>query len=120
METKKMKLCYVDGNFAYFTSDLEKQWGDDWNDKPYEHNSGEPYEHDGKKIEIVAFRCESLKTPADRYYPNSPFSVEEINQGKIPWLHGGWKEEVFIYAGDSIEDFKDLVIQAGGEVYFKK
>ena len=39
-----MRLCYVSGCFAYFTSkDLTEQWGDDWNDAPYEHNAGEPY-----------------------------------------------------------------------------
>lgn len=114
-----MELCYVEGNFAYFTSNLEKQWGDDWNDVPYEHNAGKPYENE-TEIQIVAFKCESLLTPAERYYQNSPVSVEEINSGKIPWLHGGWKEEVFIYAGQSIEEFKDLVTQAGGEIYLKQ
>ena len=115
----ELDLCYVNGNFAYFTNNLEKQSGDDWNGKPYEHNAGEPYE-DETEIQVLAFRCESLKTPAERYYPNSPVSVEEVNKGKIPWLHGGWKEEVFIYAGQSIEEVEDLIIQAGGEVYFKQ
>lgn len=37
-------LCYVDDKFAYFTTqELAKQWGDDWDDAPYEHNAGEPY-----------------------------------------------------------------------------
>ena len=37
-------LCYVDSPWAYFTTrPLEKQWGDDWNDAPYEHNAGTPY-----------------------------------------------------------------------------
>ena len=37
-------LCYVYGPWAYFTSrPLSEQWGDDWNDAPYEHNAGEPY-----------------------------------------------------------------------------
>ena len=39
------KLCYVDGNEAWFTSDWKNQWGDDWNDRPYEHNAGSPYSH---------------------------------------------------------------------------
>ena len=40
----KEKLCYVEGNIAYFTTqDLDKQWGDDWDDAPYEHNAGLPY-----------------------------------------------------------------------------
>ncbi len=38
------RLCYVTGNCAYFTTQpLEKQWGDDWNDAPYESNAGSPY-----------------------------------------------------------------------------
>ncbi len=24
------KLCYVEGNKAWFTNNFEKQWGDDW------------------------------------------------------------------------------------------
>jgi hypothetical protein len=37
-------LCYVSENFAWFTTrSLEEQWGDDWDDAPYEHNAGEPY-----------------------------------------------------------------------------
>lgn len=37
-------LCYVDEPWAYFTTQkLEDQWGDDWEDSPYEHNAGKPY-----------------------------------------------------------------------------
>lgn len=33
--------------YAYFTSvDLKDQWGDDWDDCPYEHNAGCPYDED--------------------------------------------------------------------------
>ena len=31
-------------NLYYTTNSLDKQWGDDWNDSPYEHNAGIPYE----------------------------------------------------------------------------
>lgn len=38
-------LCYVRSPWAYFTTrPLFEQWGDDWNDAPYEHNAGEPYD----------------------------------------------------------------------------
>ena len=38
------RLCYIDNCWAYFTTQpLDKQWGDDWDDAPYEHNAGEPY-----------------------------------------------------------------------------
>jgi len=54
-------LCYVDSIYEseehdqddnssdykvilyYTTNSLDKQWGDDWNDSPYEHNAGTPY-----------------------------------------------------------------------------
>jgi hypothetical protein len=37
-------LCYVEGFWAFFTTrPLAEQWGDDWDDAPYEHNAGRPY-----------------------------------------------------------------------------
>ena len=37
-------LCYIDGPWAYFTTrPVAEQWGDYWDDAPYEHNAGEPY-----------------------------------------------------------------------------
>lgn len=43
----KYKLCHVERNFAYFTRlPLDEQWGDDWNDAPYEHNAGTPYDEE--------------------------------------------------------------------------
>lgn len=39
------RLCYVEGAWAYFTTQaLDEQWGDDWDDAPYESNAGHPYE----------------------------------------------------------------------------
>lgn len=44
------RLCYVDkerdgATIAYFTTQpLAEAWGDDWDDAPYEHNAGTPYE----------------------------------------------------------------------------
>lgn len=114
-----MKLCYVENNFAYFTNDFENQWGDDWDDAPYEHNAGAPYEHDTKtEIQVVAYKAD-LETPAERFGINSPFSVLDINKKKTPWLMGGYSQHVEIYAGTSIESFCDSVIASGGEVFFK-
>ena len=45
---------YVEGytHYFYFTDNMSKQWGDDWNDAPYEHNAGEPYDDDTNIIRI--------------------------------------------------------------------
>lgn len=125
------KLCYVEQNFAYFTTkDLKNQWGDDWGDVPYEHNAGRPYypysEEDKKnpwKIMMVAFDSCNLITP-DNNYGNSPFSVKQINAGQIAWLRSpSWystEEPIAIMAGSSIEKFEELILKSGGEVFFSR
>lgn len=84
---KDYYLCYIEGNFAYFTNNLEKQWGDDWDDKPYEHNAGRPYEHHDTEVVKVAFES-YLETPAEIASINSNYSVEDINNKETPWLSG--------------------------------
>lgn len=124
------KLCYVEGNFAYFTTqELDKQWGDDWNDAPYEHNAGEPYTYfpgheredvEPWSIEVVAYKCHCLETPAEIAGLNSSYSVQKINKGFTPWLVDRYYDsDVVIPAGVSIEEFTALVQQAGGEVFTK-
>ena len=124
----KEKLCYIEGNFAYFTTqDLKDQWGDDWDDAPYEHNAGEPYEWDAERhedrweISKVAFECHNLNTPCD-FCSNSQWAVVDINAGKIAWLSTsrGVGEQVVIPAGVSIEEFAWLVKIAGGKIYYKE
>ena len=86
-------LCYVDGSRCYFTTqDLEKQWGDDWNDAPYEYNAGEPYEpirngESWKIIKVILYGGDLLVPEEqndnnDRY--NDRYSVEDINGGAVP------------------------------------
>lgn len=127
MSQETLSLCYVDGAWAYFTSQaLEKQWGDDWNDAPYEHNAGEPYaynpEHDKEKepwrIWKVAWEGD-LETP-DWNRANSSYSVEMINRGDVPWLvtppyRKG--SRIAIYAGATFYEFVEKVQEVGGTIY---
>lgn len=88
------RLCFVKDNCAWFTDSFEHQWGDDWNDKPYEYNAGEPYEHwfDSNNVEhpigltrvyFELYDNSYLLCPCD----SGSFSVEEINNGIIPWIY---------------------------------
>lgn len=96
------KLCYVYKGVAYFTSlPLSEQWGDDWDDAPYEHNSGEPYE-DGLILK-VHFPDEEFLEPSYGHV-NSPYSVKDINNKKVPWLVH-YSNETRIYAGESLKEF---------------
>lgn len=131
-------LCYVDGGKAYFTTQkLEDQWGDDWDDAPYEHNAGIPHkpcwhreqrncpcdicerEWDGltPKWEIVEVVFEySADRPSD-LYNNSPYSVNDINEKKVPWLRPYDENNDKIYAGTTLTDFCKMVMRSGGKIY---
>jgi len=138
---KNYKLCYIENNFAYFTTqELDKQTGDDWNDAPYEHNAGTPYEPrifyyaDGRrekdltewnedgtpKFEIykVAYDYCGAETPAQIAGSNSRYSVDMINAKLIPWLTKYPNKALF--AGASVEEFITFIEDCGGTVYLPK
>ena len=124
---------YIPGEhelYAYFTPiELSKQWGDDWNDAPYEYNAEIPYddvileteEKDGLKwatkidhydiIQIpFAVKSYNWKLPRDYSYGgNSPFSVDMINSGAVAWIYdsadGKMKNMTSIQAGTTIPEF---------------
>lgn len=135
------KLCYIEGSFAYFTTqDIDKQWGDDWDDAPYEHKAGTPYtphiryfaadrqekipeywnEDGSPKWEImkIAFYCPSSATPAETAGSNSRYSVQMINNKLIPWLTK--YPDKALFAGASIDEFVKFIEEAGGEIFFPK
>jgi len=118
----KALLCYVDGDhWAYFTTQaLDKQWGDDWNDVPYEHNAGRPYT--GSSWEIVTILFSSSHQLPGANQMNSPYSVEKINADAIPWLKPEkWDAKTVktIYPGTSIRQFIRLIIDSGGHIYLE-
>ena len=123
-------LCYVDGWQAYFTTrKLSDQWGDDWDNAPYEHNAGIPYRPnktfsrlvDGKwvrgtnyngntpawTITRVVFDGEGWDTP-NANHSNRPYCVQDINAGSVPWL---WNPQTrkAIPAGTKLSEFRTLV-----------
>jgi len=114
-------LCFVDSPWAYFTTaPLAEQWGDDWDDAPYEHNAGTPLERAGVTITKVAFDG-PLDAPCDGSL-NSPWSVQQINSGAVAWLRtGAWAAantpRVAIMAGATVEQFSAAVRAVGGRVF---
>ena len=87
--------------YAYFTDiDLfHEQWGDDWNDRPYEHNAGLPYDSITRNEEHTILMVPYYIDPEKVVYPrdygngNSPFTVEQINYGAVPWIFV-WNREL--------------------------
>ena len=145
----QFRLCYVDGAraVAYFTSgDVRDMWGDDWNDAPYEHNAGEPYEprvsrtRKGDRLpvgewelggmpkwQILQARFSDMKDivtlPHDGYTRENLWSVEQVNRGEVPWFrvweHGSDGPRVVdqLDAGATYTDFCEFVTRYGGLIW---
>jgi len=119
------KLCYVDGNKAYFTSDFKNQWGDDWDDRPYEHNAGTPYnfyqDKNGVEQEI---KLKEIYFDLPVWYDvpcsgtdNSRYSVQDINNHRVPWIS---YDGHYIFAGTSYSSFIKTIEELGGTIYTPK
>ena len=114
-------LCYVDGPWAYFTTQkLSKQQGDDWDDAPYECNAGLPYESEDESWTITKVVWDGpFETPADSNY-SSHLSVEQINSGEVTWLETSRREwklpPIRIMARTTLTEFIRLIESAGGTV----
>lgn len=90
------RLCYVDGRIMFFTNDINNVCGDNWDVRGYEYNSGEP--HEQYVTAMLAFHPTGDSTleyePCNR---GEEFTIEEINDGAIPWLY--CKSAGPLYAG---------------------
>ena len=128
---KGFALCYVEkcerldindehddrthvGLRLFFTNaDLKDQWGDDWNDAPYDCNAGWPYddthtadgnggwikhEHTILVLNVSLSHELWMEMPEDFGGYCSVFSVDSINEGACAWLFFH-KEAKPIYAG---------------------
>ena len=119
MNEQDYKLCYIDGQKAYFTSNWEKQWGDDWNDRPYEDNAGEPYEDYIEGDKYIDIALSTLYFETGDWTERKPcdigrFSVEEINMGTVAWLSTG---SFCIQAGTTMKDFIDIIKKHDGKIF---
>ena len=77
------------GNVVRFylgKDDLEKWWGDDWNDTPYEHNAGEVYEEFVSGHKDIAFPFDDLVLePCNGAY-NSEYCKDDMVARRVPCI----------------------------------
>lgn len=114
------RVCYVMDGWAYFTSQVPTvQTGLYWFERPYEIHAGRPWSGDDYEIVIHSFLNNergSLLEPKDISISQTSLSVNDINQGKIPWL-------IDYLSGDRLplhateEEFIQFVKRAGGKVF---
>jgi hypothetical protein len=117
------RLCFVNEGVAWFTTcqPFEKQWGDDWNDTPWEYNAGVPYAWNDcrgvNQYNLYAVKFSGQFEYNYNNYLNSPWSVEEINKGASPWLlvkDDNHQLLDSIYAKTTLSEFVKKVIEYGG------
>lgn len=115
--------------YAYFTPvSLEEQWGDDWDDYPYNENAEIPYDSlykekdkNGKWKEYEILRVPFYLPNAIVYfakdwgYDRCQFSVMDINAGAVAWVYYTGRNSkttrgsVVIKAGDNPMEFVEKV-----------
>lgn len=124
---------YVAGytHYFYFTNNLSKQWGDDWDDAPYEHNAETPYDSETDILQVPVcidyyklmkayeddnaydkvlkkypnYDKADIKLPRDWGGCNSPFCVDDINGGAVAWLYATLRKGYSVW--------KHIAIHAG-------
>lgn len=86
-----------------------EQWGDDWNDIPYEHNAGKVYDEYIKgHCDIAVDFSWDVQEPAN-LFSNSPYSKLLMRDKNVNALYiRKDKKEYLIYFGDKIEDILKL------------
>ena len=110
-------------------------WGDDWNDRPYEHNAERVYsEYIEEYIDVAVDMDYHVMEPADdwRYNNNTPFSKEDMKKRSVPCIivvpeDDSYVSEEFnryavsdnvdkIYFGDSIQKLNKYTILKRGKL----
>ena len=95
MAKKKNTLGIIDfekkGNVVrFYIGDTSKNYyGDDWDDRPYEHNAGRVYSNFIEHYVDVAFSYDTSVLEAGddwRYNGNSPFCKNDMRERKVPCL----------------------------------
>lgn len=70
----------------FFLGENGKQWGDDWNDAPYEHNAGAVYQEYIKGHKDISFGFEDeVFEPCDGAM-NSGWCKQDMIERKVPCL----------------------------------
>lgn len=91
----------------YYLGENGKQWGDDWDDTPYEHNAGEVYANfvTGYVDISYPFDCLVLEPCSGAW--NSCWSKKDMMERKVPCIIvvpkdkiDGWSDDFARYIGN--------------------
>lgn len=118
--------CELKGNLVrLYLGKNGKQWGDDWDDKPYEHNAGHVYDEFVEKIADISINFEyDVNEPADfAIEGNSQWRREDFIKKKIHAISINNPENrssIFIYFGETLENILKRIRYVAHNVYIPK
>ena len=85
----------------FYLGENGKQWGDDWDDAPYEHNAERVYEDYVKATKDIAFTYDDIVLEPCDGVSDSHYSKQDMIKRKVPCLivvpGELYKEDLFIY-----------------------
>lgn len=117
----------IRGNVVRFflgKDDLEKWWGDDWDDCPYEHNCSEVYDEYVSETVDVAFSLDWYVSEPCKGVCNSDYAREDFVAGNVPLVavcreEDAWGDDFIsvigkpstmtFYMGDKVEKLDGLL-----------
>lgn len=119
---------------------LEDWGGDDWNDKPYEHNAGKVYDEYilGYMDIALPFDCMVLEPKDPEWQNNSCWCKDDMKARKIPCIiivpeteqddlyeddfmyYLGNEKVKKIYFGDTTQKVRDMVKELSGKVVYER
>lgn len=101
----------------FYLGENGKQWGDDWDDAPYEHNAGNVYDEYVNKTKDVSFPFDYIVLEPCDGLDNSFYSKQDMIKRKVPCLvvipDELYKDNYFM-----IEDFSRCVALDGAIKYY--
>lgn len=89
MEKNNLQIIDVEtkGNVVrFYLGENGKQWGDDWNDAPYEHNAGRVYEEYIKRTKDFFVDFDFCVLEPRTGTINSGYSKEDMIKRRVPCL----------------------------------
>lgn len=97
----------------FYLGENGKQWGDDWDDAPYEHNAERVYDEfvKGYCDIVFDFDCEVDELNESLEVANTIYCKDDMRKRAIYYMKikkiGDYEERLF-YFGDKIEDILKL------------
>lgn len=70
----------------FYLGENGNQWGDDWDDAPYEYNAGQVYEEYVKATRDIAFPFDNFVIEPCDGVSNSRYSKQDMIKRKVPCL----------------------------------